>query len=230
MAPAVTILLVEDEADIRQIEKDYLAQAGYGVVEARDGEQALEVFTSRPVDLAILDLNLPVLDGLTVCRTIRRSSSIPILMVTAKTSEIDELAGLDVGADDYIKKPFSPKVMVARVKALLKRPQIQKDANIISLGDVTLNVDQHQVTKAGRPVALTATQFNMLAVMLQNPGKVFSREELMTKGYGRVLPPDIFDRTIDTHIKNIRKAIESHPDKPALIQTVRGYGYKAVHV
>ena len=224
-----TILLVEDEAEIRQIEKDYLVASGYLVLEARDGQEALDLFETESIDLAILDLNLPVLDGITVCRHLRAASSLPILMITAKTSEIDELTGLNVGADDYLKKPFSPKIMVARVKTLLKRPHLRQNSQKITLKDVSINVDSREVTKAGKPVSLTATQFNMLALMAENPGKVYSREDLMTKGYGRILPPDIFDRTIDTHIKNIRRVIEDNPEKPKLILTVRGYGYKAAN-
>ena len=223
----LVILLVEDDDGIRQIEKDYLVAAGFQVLEATDGQTALDRFETTPVALAILDLNLPVLDGITVCRQIRLVSAIPILMITAKTSEIDELVGLDVGADDYLKKPFSPKVMVARVKTLLKRPDLSQTQAPLSLGDVTLDIERHQITKRGRPVNLTATQFNMLLLMAKHPGKVFDRETLMTQGYGRVLPPDIYDRTIDTHIKNIRQAIETQPQKPKLILTVRGYGYKA---
>jgi DNA-binding response OmpR family regulator len=223
-----TILLVEDDADIRQIEADYLRLEKYLILEAQDGQQALELFRNHQVDLIVLDLSLPVLDGVSVCRAVRRDSAIPIIMVTAKTSEIDELLGLEVGADDYVKKPFSPKVLVARIKALLKRPEMIGDSVKISHKDIILDLSSRTVTKRGKPVILTATQFNMLFLMMGRPGKVFSREDLIERGYGKDLPPDIFDRTIDSHIKNIRKVLEDKPDKPRLVLTVRGHGYKFV--
>jgi DNA-binding response OmpR family regulator len=221
-----TILLVEDDVEIRQIQKDYLVKDGYSIVEAGDGQEALEAFESHRIDGVVLDLNLPQVDGISVCREIRQTSSVPIIMVTARTSEIDELLGLDVGADDYLKKPFSPKVLVARVKALLKRPEMAADIETISIADVVINIRERTVTKKGKPVKLTSTQFNMLSLMASQKGKVFNREELISRGYDKSLPPDIFDRTIDTHIKNIRKAIEDNPKKPKLIKTIRGYGYK----
>jgi DNA-binding response OmpR family regulator len=221
-----TILIVEDEAEILQIEADYLKREGYQIVEAVDGQEAIDKFESHSIDLVVLDLNLPIVDGISVARSIRRHSGVPIIMVTAKTSEIDELLGLDVGADDYVKKPFSPKVLVARVKALLKRPDLQTKSGTLEHGPVSLDISTRQVKKKGKPVTLTATQFNMLSLMMSQPGRVFTRDDLIAKGYGKSLPPDIFDRTIDSHIKNIRKAIEDNPKKPKLVLTARGHGYK----
>jgi DNA-binding response OmpR family regulator len=220
------ILLVEDDDDIRQIEADYLKVEKYTVFEAKDGHQALDLFADHQIDLVVLDLNLPVLDGVSVCRAIRRDSGAPIIMVTAKTSEIDELLGLEVGADDYVRKPFSPKILVARIKSLLKRPELLSHDVKLTQHEISLDVESCQVTKKGKPVNLTATQFNMLYVMMSHPGKVFSRDELIERGYGKDLPPDIFDRTIDSHVKNIRKALEDNPDRPEIILTVRGHGYK----
>jgi len=224
------ILIVEDDVEICQIEADYLKQAGFKVHTAQDGQQALDIFAAHQFDLVVLDLNLPILDGISVCRSLRRDSSIPIIMVTAKTSEIDELLGLEVGADDYLKKPFSPKVLVARVKALLRRPDLKQETGLISVGDIVINLDTRQVTVGRKPAELTATQFNMLSLMASHPGKAFTRDDLISKGYGKTLPPDIFDRTIDSHIKNIRKAVEKNPKKPQYILTVRGHGYKFNHL
>lgn len=221
-----TILLVEDDADIREIEKDYLIRDGFRVVEAADGREALDLFEASSIDLVVLDLNLPVLDGISVCRSLRRHSVVPIIMVTAKVSEIDELLGLEVGADDYVKKPFSPKVLVARVHALLKRPEMTGDSPVVTQGEITLDLAGRSVTRHGQELTLTATQFNMLYILISHPGKVFTREDLIEHGYGKDLPPDIYDRTIDSHIKNLRKALEDKPDKPKHILTVRGHGYK----
>lgn len=221
-----TILLVEDDADIRQIEADYLKREGYKIVEAGDGQQALDLFANQTFDLVVLDLNLPVLDGISVCRALRRQSGMPIIMVTAKVSEIDELLGLEVGADDYVKKPFSPKVLVARVRALLKRPELSGSSTVVTHGPVTIDLNGRSVFKNNRSITVTATQFNMLYLLMTHPGKVYTREALIEHGYGKDLPPDIYDRTIDSHIKNLRKVLEDKPEKPKLILTVRGHGYK----
>jgi DNA-binding response OmpR family regulator len=223
---AATILLVEDDDDIRQIEADYLKNDDFEILEATNGEQAIEIFSQSKVDLVVLDLNLPFLDGISVCKSIRRESGIPIIMVTARTAEIDELFGLEVGADDYLKKPFSPKVLVARVKALLKRPELVSEEKKITHQSLTLDMESRTLTKNNQVLNITATQFNLLYLLMSRPGKVFSREDLIERGYGKDLPPDIFDRTIDSHIKNLRKQIEDNPEKPRKIVTVRGHGYK----
>ena len=224
-----TILLVEDDDQIRQIEADYLKRERYQVIEAATGSLALELFGQQAIDCVILDLNLPEVDGITVCRSIREQSGVPIIMVTARANEIDELVGLEVGADDYIKKPFSPKVLVARVKALLKRPDLIQGQAVLTQGNVTLDIPSRVATKKGKTLALTATQFNLLYRLMSSPGKVFTREDLIESGYNKDLPPDIYDRTIDSHIKNIRKAIEDNPKRPKLLHTVRGHGYKFIN-
>lgn len=222
------ILIVEDEAEIRQIERDYLEVSGFEVAEAEDGLRAVQIFSQAKPDLVVLDLNLPNLDGLSVCREIRKLSPVPIIMVTARTKEADELAGLETGADDYLKKPFSPRVLVARVEALLRRPGSNKDGSskILESGGLKLDLTKFEVTLNGELLDLTHVQFNMLARMLEQPGKAFSRQELLERTENDDLPAIIFDRTIDSHIKNIRKKIEKNSRKPKFILTVRGVGYK----
>ncbi|MFC1633105.1 response regulator [Patescibacteria group bacterium] len=221
------ILIVEDEPQIREIEKDYLEVAGFETCEADDGLQAIQVFQKEQPDLVLLDLNLPNLDGLSVCREIRKKSPVPIIMVTARTKETDELVGLDVGADDYVKKPFSPRVLVARVQSLLKRPHASHPANqIIEAGPLKLDLTKYEAVLNGKSIDLTNVQFNMLARIAEQPGKVFSRQELLERTENDDLPAIIFDRTIDSHIKNIRKKIEKDSRKPHFILTIRGAGYK----
>lgn len=218
------ILIVEDDSEIRQIEKDYLLKEGYQIFEADDGDDALEVFDESKPDLIVLDLNLPFRDGIEVCKEIRKSSGVPIIMVTARTKEIDEILGLEIGADDYLKKPFSPKILVARVKSLLKRPEYASPLELIKVGDLEVNVEKQLVLKKGESVIFTTMQFNIFALLLINKGKIFSRYELIERTTDDM--PDIFDRTIDSHIKNIRKLIEDDLKDPKYILTVRGRGYK----
>jgi DNA-binding response OmpR family regulator len=220
------ILLVEDEREIREFEKDYLTNAKYSVIEAETGKEALELFQKKKCDLVILDLNLPIIDGIEVCKRIRKLSGVPILMVTARTKEIDELIGLEVGADDYIKKPFSPKVLVARVKTLLKRPTWEGSKEILKYGNLEIDIPKQKVIKKGKELFLTTVQFSILVLLAQNKGKVYTRNELIDGGYDASLPPDIFDRTIDSHIKNIRKVLEDDSKEPRYILTIRGKGYK----
>ena len=220
-----TILLIEDDAEIRGIEKDYLVKEGYRILEARDGRQAHAVFGSEAVDLVVLDLNLPGLDGVQVCKAIRSSSGVPIIMLTARTKEIDELLGLEVGADDYIKKPFSPRILVARVKALLKRPELVAGGQELDIADLHFDIAKMTLTRGETRIDLTSIQFNILLTLAQHQGRIFSRDELLERGYDTALAPDIFDRTIDAHIKNIRKQIEVDTQKPRYIVTIRGRGY-----
>ncbi len=220
-----TILIVEDNLEIAEIEKDYLENAGYRVVIAIDGEEALTLFKQQEINLVILDLNLPQIDGIEVCKRLRNDSGVPIIMVTAKTKEIDELLGLEVGADDYVKKPFSPKILVSRVKALLQRPHLNS-ATKISYGTLELDIEKRKLLKKGREVPITTIQFNILLQLMQSPGRVFERYELIDKSYLNGDLPDIFDRTMDSHIKNIRKLIEDDSKNPKYILTVRGVGYK----
>jgi two-component system alkaline phosphatase synthesis response regulator PhoP len=220
------ILIIEDDAQIRKIESDYLRSAGYDVVVAADGIQGELMATTQGPDLIILDLNLPGQDGVEVCKKVRKISGIPILMVTARTKEIDELIGLEVGADDYLKKPFSPKIMVARVKTLLKRAGSENDPVIINVLDLVFDLQNYELKRDGKVIGLTKVQFDILSTMVLNKGKVMKRDELMDNGYKSDIPPEIFDRTIDAHIKNIRKALGDDPKEPKYIATIRGVGYK----
>lgn len=215
------VLIVEDEAPIREVIKKYLQLAGFKVVEAGSGEVAILKFNDS-IDLVILDLNLPNKDGLAVCQAIRKKSKAPIIMVTARTEEIDELKGLSLGADDYIKKPFSPKVLVARVKSMLRRAETSPTKT----GDLAIDKDKMTVRKAGQNILLTTTQFKILQTLMRQPGKVFTRDELLSSsGEGKRLKLAM-ERTIDAHIKAIRKLIEDDPQKPKYIKTVIGTGYK----
>lgn len=221
------VLIIEDEKEIARIQKDYLEKSGYIVVIAEDGESGLNTFYAENPDIIILDLNLPKLDGYKVCRKIREVSGLPIIMVTAKTKEIDELLGLELGADDYVKKPFSPKVLVSRVKSLLKRVDLNNyDSNIIIRDNFEVNIEKRTIKKNDKHIDLTTIQFDLFIQLFLNPGKVFTRDNLMDKAYDQGDMVDIFDRTIDSHIKNIRKQIEEDPRHPKYILTVRGVGYK----
>lgn len=217
------ILLVEDEDLIREFEVAYLKKAGYEVIEAKDGKEALDLWYKDKYDLVVLDLNLPYIDGITVCKKIRAKSQLPIIMVTARAEEIDELLGLEIGADDYIKKPFSPAVLTARVKVLLRR----NEAHTITIEDLIINPETMMVTLKDKEVRLTVTQFNILYTLAKSPGVVFTRNQILDKAYTNdSLPPDILDRTIDAHIKSIRKALEKDHADPKYIVTVIGRGYK----
>lgn len=216
------ILIVEDEGTIREVIAAYLTRAGHATLEAADGEEALELFEKHKIDLVILDLNLPKLDGITVCKAIRAKSQVPIMMVTARIEEMDELIGLEIGADDYIKKPFSPNILVARAETLLRR-----------LGDTALHIhgleiDPSKMTvfKDGKELKLTTTQFNILYLLARNQGRVYTREEILERSTPDFLEKDVLWRTVDAHIKSIRKAIEDKPDSPRYILTVIGKGYK----
>jgi DNA-binding response OmpR family regulator len=217
------VLVVEDEAAVREAETAYLRRAGHVVVEAADGLSGWESFTAAPVDLVVLDLNLPRLDGLTLCRRIRSRSTVPIMMVTARGADIDELIGLDSGADDYLRKPFNPRVMVARVRALMRRV----GGDMVHAGPLTLDPDKQEVRKNGVPVRLTTTQFNILYRLAARPGVVLTREQLIEAAHehdpGR---REVFDRTIDAHIRSIRKLVEDDPSHPRLVETVIGRGYR----
>jgi DNA-binding response OmpR family regulator len=218
----MNILVVEDENAIREFVVAYLKQAGHESIEAINGEEALNKFKSNKIDLVLLDINIPKVDGITLCRTIRQNSMVPIIMVTARVEEIDELIGLEVGADDYIKKPFSPAVLVARVNSLLRRFSPEK----LERGDLSIDPEKRVVHIQEKELNLTTTQFNILYTLAQRPGKVFTRTEIMDRAYEDNVSPDIFDRTVDAHIKSIRKAIETDPSQPRYILTVIGRGYK----
>ena len=218
----MNILIVEDEKSIREVEAAYIKNADFGVFEAEDGESALELLSSERIDLCVLDINLPGIDGIEICKTIRRKSNMPVIMVTARAEEMDELIGLECGADDYVKKPFSPIVLVARIKALLRR---QSD-NKLEISNLTLDPEKMLVMVNKEHVGMTVTEFNILYALALRPGKIFTRDEIMDKAYHEILSPDVFDRTIDVHIKNIRKKLKAADDKNEFIVTVIGRGYK----
>jgi DNA-binding response OmpR family regulator len=228
---AKVILLVDDEPRITQLARDYLAHAGFDVTAAADGPGALRAFRRRPPDLVVLDLGLPGLDGLDVARAIRRESSVPIIMLTARGDESDKLVGLELGADDYMVKPFSPKELVARVRAVLRRAEqaaAPASAGLIQAADLTLDAARLRVTAgpgpAARRVELTATEFALLATLARQPGRVFTRAQLLDAVRGVAI--ESYERAIDTHIKNIRRKLEPNPREPRYVLTVYGLGYR----
>jgi len=219
------ILVVDDEREIVKVVRAYLEQGGFRVVSAFDGQEALTVFRNERPDLAILDLNLPSIDGLDVCRTIRKESDTPVIMLTARVEEADRLIGLELGADDYVVKPFSPREIVARVRAVLRRAQkAPQPPQTITAGDVALDLTRHEVRVGDRPIELTPTEFNLLAALARQPGRAFSRLDLLDAAQGEAY--EGYERTIDVHIRNLRQKIESDPRRPKHILTVYGVGYK----
>ncbi len=219
------ILVVDDEPQIVKVVKAYLEKAGFAVVSAADGSAALAVFQHEKPDLVILDLNLPGLDGMEVCRTIRRASDVPVMMLTARVEETDKLIGLELGADDYVIKPFSPREVVARVRTILRRTAgAPFQSETIRVGDLQIDLDLHTVTLGKRSIELTPTEFGILVVLARQPRRVFSRLQIMEQAQGDAF--EGYERTIDAHIKNIRIKLETNPRKPTHIQTVFGLGYK----
>ncbi|WP_425540172.1 response regulator transcription factor [Microaceticoccus formicicus] len=221
------ILLIEDEKGISSIISSYLQKEGYEVSQAYDGGEALKYFTTHDFDLVILDRMLPLISGEEVLKTIRQLSDIPVILVTAKVEEIDKIEGFQLGADDYVTKPFSPKELMERVRAILRR--IRKDpvnTNILSFdnGRLIINLDNYTCKVNGNEVTLTNNEFSILQVLFSKPGKIFTREEIISIAFGDEY--DAFDRAIDTHIKNIRQKIEESPRDPKYIKTVYGVGYK----
>lgn len=222
---AQKILVVDDEREIVKLVRAYLEQAGFRVVTALDGQEALTVFRHEKPDLVVLDLNLPRIDGLDVCRTIRREANTPVIMLTARVEEQDRLIGLELGADDYIVKPFSPREVVARVRTVLRRVQQGPAApETIQVGGVVLDLTRHTASVDGHPLELTPTEFALLRAMVSQPGRAFSRMELLDAAQGETY--DGYERTIDTHVKNLRGKLEADPKKPRYILTVYGLGYK----
>jgi len=219
------ILVVDDEKKLVTILKGYLEQAGYSVATAYDGQQALTVFRHEKPALVLLDLNLPQIDGLDVCRTLRKESNVPVIMVTARVEETDRLIGLELGADDYIVKPFSPREVVARVRAVLRRTEGEiARVETLSAGDLTIDLGKHSAHLNDRALDLTPTEFDLLAVMMQNPGRAFTRLRLLDEVQGEAF--EGYERTIDAHIKNLRQKVERDPKHPRYILTVFGVGYK----
>ena len=222
-----TILVVDDERKIAELARDYLEHAGFAVRTAADGEAALSAIRHERPDLIVLDLGLPDLDGLDVTRTIRRDSGLPIIMLTARGDELDKLLGLELGADDYLTKPFSPRELVARVRAVLRRSDaahVDPAETRIRAGDLTLDLARMRADLAGRAIELTPTEFGLLAALARRPGRIFTRSQLLDAVHGVAF--ESYERAIDTHIKNLRRKIEPDPRQPALIQTVYGIGYR----
>jgi DNA-binding response OmpR family regulator len=220
-----TILVVDDEARIVKLVRDYLERAGFEVLAAHDGPMALHVARTEKPDLIVLDLMLPGLDGLDVCRRLRRESGVPIIMLTARVEEADRIVGLELGADDYVTKPFSPGELVARVRATLRRANGELgQTDILRAGEVELDTGSLKATVAGEPVDLTPTEFQLLATLVRQPGRLFSREQLLEAIHGVAF--DGYDRSVDSHVKNLRRKIEPDPRQPRYVETVYGVGYR----
>jgi len=218
------ILVVEDEMQIARLVRDYLEHAGFEVVVTGDGGAAAASVRGTRPDLVVLDLGLPGQDGLDVARELRRTSSVPIVMLTARGNETDRVAGLELGADDYVVKPFSPRELVARVRAVLRRTAVQNTDEILRAGDVEVDVPRMRVTVAGRPVGLTPTEFQLLARLVRQPGRVLTRGQLLEAVHGVAF--ESYERAIDAHVKNIRRKIEPTPGRPRYLLTVHGVGYR----
>ena len=216
------ILLVEDDESVGTLVRTYLDRNGYRVCWVRSGEEALAEITRHPIRIVVLDIGLPDIDGFEVCRRIRARSAIPILMLTARDEEPDRVAGLEIGADDYVSKPFSPRELLARVKAILRRAEPAPRENMVQIGDVTVDVEGREVTVDGRPVELTAKEFDLLTYFAESPGVVHSRDRLLDRVWGMSYPGGT--RTVDVHVGQLRRKL----GRPQLIRTVRGAGYKAV--
>ena len=219
------VLVVDDEPKIVQLARDYLEHAGFAVIVAHDGKAALASARSQKPDLVVLDLGLPELDGLDVARTIRQESNVPIVMLTGRSEESDKLVGLEIGADDYVTKPFSPKELVARVRAVLRRTERPRvDSEIVRVGEIMLDIPRMRATVTNRPVELTPTEFQLVTTMAREPGRVFTRGQLLDAVHGVAF--ESYERAIDAHVKNIRRKIEPDPREPRSVLTVYGIGYK----
>lgn len=220
------VLVVDDDVKTVELVKLYLDRDGYQVLTAYNGVEALRVAREGYPDLIVLDLMLPDIDGLEICRTLRRESDVPIIMLTARTTDRDKLAGLDLGADDYVTKPFSPKELAARVRAVLRRLPGERGPEEIKAGKLSMNFATHEVRFGGRPLNLTSIEFKLLGILAKEPGRVHSRTSLIEEALGYDF--EGFDRTIDVHILNLRRKVEPDPSHPGYIKTVYGVGYKFV--
>lgn len=222
---AKTILVVDDEPEIVRLVRSYLERDGYRVVTAYNGEDALYSARHEKPDLVVLDILMPKMDGLEFTRRIRREQDVPIIMLTARAEETERIVGLEMGADDYVTKPFSPREVVARVRAVLRRAQPAPETPpILRVGPIVLDRSKHKVTVDGEPVDLTPTEFGILETLMTDPGRVFSRSEILESVHGITF--EAYERTVDAHIKNLREKIEPDRDNPRYIVTVRGAGYR----
>lgn len=219
-----TILVVDDEPEITDVVRKYLERDGYHVVTAADGRAALSAFMHEKPNLVILDLMLPEVDGWEVARQIRAAGSTPIIMLTARGEEVDRLLGLGLGADDYITKPFSPREVVARVRAVLRRASGEAPAEVLTVGDLEIDQGRMGVRRGGVAVALTPTEFRLLAALTRSPGRVFTRLQLIDLVQGHAF--EGYERTIDAHVKNLRHKLEPDPRRPRYVLTVHGAGYR----
>jgi two-component system alkaline phosphatase synthesis response regulator PhoP len=222
-----TILVVDDELKITNLVRDYLVRSGFQVLTAADGREALAAARERKPDLLIVDLGLPDIDGLDVTRILRKESAVPMIILTARDEETDKILGLELGADDYMTKPFSPKELVARVRAVLRRSESLKQdspGDMLRAGDLQIDLARHRVRVKNQEVDLTATEFELLAVMARQPGRVFTRAQLLDSIHG--VSFESFERAIDSHIKNLRRKIEPNPQEPVYLIMVYGVGYK----
>ncbi len=219
------ILVVDDEQRIVRQVRDYLEHGGFRVLEANDGQRALVLARQAKPDVIVLDLNLPGMDGLDVCRSLRRESDTPIIMLTARVEETDRLIGLELGADDYITKPFSPRELVARVRVILRRVNRDvRQGGILHVADLEIDLNGHRLLRRGEAIQLSRTEFSLLAVLAQHPGQTFNRAQLVDRLHNVTFQG--FDRSIDAHIKNLRRKLEPDPAAPRYILTVFGVGYK----
>ena len=223
--PAKKILVVDDEKKIVDIVRAYLEREGYQVMVAYEGKSALELARRQPPDLIVLDLMLPEISGWDICRTLRKESEVPIIMLTARDETTDKIVGLELGADDYVTKPFDPKELVSRVKAVLRRVESKMvPKGRLNVADLSIDVEKRLVRRGDEAIGLTPIEFELLRVLAENPGRVYSRMQLLDRVQGEAY--EGYDRTIDTHIKNLRKKVEPDPDNPRYIITVYGVGYK----
>ena len=219
------ILVVEDELKIARLVRDYLHQAGFAVVEAADGRSALTLARTERPDMIVLDLGLPEIDGLDVTRRLRADSAVPIIMLTARSEESDRIVGLELGADDYIVKPFSPKELVARIRAVLRRAEATLGGGeVLRAGPLQVDLPKRRVTVGAEDVELTATEFDLLVTLARHPGRIYTRAQLLDAIHG--VSFESYERSVDAHIKNLRRKLERDPRRPELILTVYGVGYK----
>lgn len=219
------VLIVEDEVKIARLVRDYLRQAGFAVIEAADGPTGLAMARAERPDMIVLDLGLPGMDGLDVTRQLRATSSVPIIMLTARTDESDRIVGLELGADDYVDKPFSPKELVARIRAVLRRADATLGGGeMITAGDIEIDIPKRRVVVNGEAVELTSTEFDVLLILARQPGRIYTRAQLLDAVHG--VSFESYERSVDAHIKNIRRKIEPDPKRPSRVLTVYGVGYK----